>query len=220
MAMMVCAALLQGGCNLIISTRPAFTQREAATGLSLKPGYRTGPGCTADLVALQTPDCPLAVTITASTLRGKLASDKSPMLVALVAQPATYLLVQGNPAIIQVGLGYENEPPDHYVFAGIRPLARDAEGRITELEFWPAFCGPPRAREPEWPDGFLNSQGVMVQPTPPPADTLFPGLKTNGDTVDRPGCSFKNPKAVRGSVAASDGLDSLFRLHWDREAAE
>jgi hypothetical protein len=58
------------------------------------------------------------------------------------------LITRGDPAVLQVEMGADGTDPGGFVYAGVRVLKSDANGRVVEYRLWPALCGPPPAPDP------------------------------------------------------------------------
>ena len=122
-----------------------------------------------------------------------------------------HLIVSGAPPVWQLGPEEEEGGP-RYVYFGLKPLARDAQDRVTRLEAWNALCGPPGAEvaKPDRP-------GARAAPKPDPA-TMLPGLVLGETGWD---CRASDQAAVRRAVAYGAEHPEWrmsFDLNWVREA--
>ncbi|MDQ0465128.1 hypothetical protein QO010_002912 [Caulobacter ginsengisoli] len=208
--------LLTSGCNLVIPEKAVFTRADAVGAPRLKPGYWTGPRCTADDVAAKVEGCPAGIIVGRSDLKFVVDTEKTPAAEIIMGE-ATYLLVPGKPLLLQWKLG--GEPRPLVLYLAVRPLTRDSQGRITEAEIWPAMCGPPSAN-PRKPDVRWNEEGVLVHSYPTPTDQPFPGLTPKPESSEKIGCEPDGKAAIRNAAAASRSIsDQVVVLHWDRDAA-
>jgi hypothetical protein len=214
------AALMLGGCNLVMSSTPMFTAQDAQGAPPMRPGIWVSPegDCKFDEAqpvkswpkcvgpALITPDKTFDATDTTSG--------------------AAYILAAGDPRVLQVetdvaGLNVAavtgkkpaatGAAPEHqwiYFFMGLKPLAHDGAGRITKAEVWFIQCGPPSA--PPAKDA-----------TPSP-DSLGTSKPLPGMIMDGGACSPRDKAAVLGAAGPSRAWDLPQHkvVRWVRDGSE
>ena len=210
-ALALVALALVSACNSVTSTKPLFFERDAEGQPQLRPGIWTdeATGCDVDT---------------------RLPMDQWPGLHRRLgrAPGRAARRPRGNPALavdslsVRPGAGRSGgdagrgggggDPPSEsrlgYVYAGVRPLKYDAQGRIVEYKMWPALCGPPPP-----PDPTGEKSAVMTE-------APIEGLVMDKDQQD---CVASDQGPVRVSVQKSehwgDGGDSQGRdhAHWIRD---
>jgi len=206
---LVCAALALAGCNFVMTVSAIFTPADAG-GPSLKPGYWSSPYCTIDAAANRESICAQGYLMTASEMRQIDQSGAADAGEPHQHEFTTYLLVAGDPMVMQ--LAYTNPEvgpePGAYVFIAVKPTALDASGRIVAATVWPVLCGPP-APQPK-PDAPVGPSGF-----PPSTNHPFAGI-TLGDA----GCIPADKAALSKAAKASRALaDIVLDLHWVADAA-
>ncbi len=112
-----------------------------------------------------------------------------PIAAAKWASAQPYILADGRPPMLQLlfpGLGgIAEKGPDMmtsadadrpgFIFFGIRPMSRDASGRIDELEEWLVLCGPPGPLPPN--QGAAETPAAkMLNRIGPLTEHPFPGV--------------------------------------------
>jgi len=223
-AALFCAASLLGGCNLVISRAPVFTQADTAGAPAIRPGLwiseKTGCHFDETMPTDKWPDCADPLIITSTEFRGVGAKAQG--------QAAPYLLAAGDPLVLQArteiaasasasatgdatasasaSVTTDPNSPPPYVFLGVRPLSFDRQGRVVRMEQWPAMCGPP---PPPAPGGGA-----------PPAKTAYvtrdplPGLSIEGDD-----CTPSGKAAVINAARESRAYSDVQTAHWVRDTA-
>ena len=120
------------------------------------------------------------------------------------------LIVSGTRMIWQYGPDEETTDPDRrYGYFGMKPLARDREGRVTRLTIRSALCGPPK---PE-PGRAEAKAPWKLDPA-----GLLPGLAPSASGSD---CVASDQAAVRRAAAfGAEHPEWTFGLvlRWVREA--
>lgn len=189
----VLLALTLGGCNLVYSERPLFTERDARTAPAFRPGLWLMPSreaCDVDTAKPvdQWPDCADHAVV---------ADGRNPF------REDGGLLAGGEPLIYQYPQN-EDGKPAAWFYAAVAPTKRDAQGRVIAAAPWPVVCGPPP------PDG--NKSGpegkeryVTFRP--------FPGLEIRDNN-----CVARRAGAVRNAARASLAwADDLSEMRWIRD---
>jgi len=167
----------------------------------LREGVWINPedGCSFDDAAAsaELPGCAKAMVLSAGVMRSASPDDgETPDF----GRDITYLLVSGQPPVMQYGITLKNKPV--WVYQGAEPLRTDAQGRITALRIWTAKCGPPPPKSAT-PDD--KTRYVTEHP--------FPGL-----TIRESNCIARNAKAVRNAVRESRALDDdQAEIRWLRD---
>jgi hypothetical protein len=197
------AVLTLGGCNLVVSEKPVFAAADAAGAPPLRPGVWSAsqPGCDfkpSDPVA-KWPQCAGGGVITATAImasvdaNGPAPADQPPPTIAKPQMTIPYVLAAGDPRVMQIGMKLPPEmagPSALFYFAALKPVARDADGRIVQAEVWPIQCGPPPPAKPASASGDADQDGVTDHP--------LPGLK-----VDKGMCTPIDKAAVVNAAKAS-----------------
>jgi hypothetical protein len=183
---LIAALVMLGGCNLVHSSTPMFSAADAAGAPAFREGVWASPerGCNFD------PNLPVKAWPKCANGADSIAPDKG----------ETYLFVAGDPEIIQV----RQEDDNHaviYLYAGLRPLKLDSQGRITAFQGWMIQCGPPPRTSKN------HNQGTRHP---------LPGLVMD---ADRKGCTPVSPAAVRAAAAPSRAWsDEVNTNIWVRDA--
>ncbi|WP_304170064.1 hypothetical protein [Phenylobacterium aquaticum] len=179
-------ALGLGACAAVSSDRPLFTAIDARDAPVARPGLWVMPsaGCrfSPRASAASWPDCANGALVTAASLIGGKRDATGAFTEAL-----NYQLASGDPAVMQILTPASRDAGDPgIIYVGIRPLAADAEGQITQARVWMALCGPPAI--------------VAGPPAAKPAK-LSPGLTpVKGKTY----CVAKTQTALRAAIARSE----------------
>ena len=214
------AALLLGGCNIVVSKVPMFTAADSAGAPALRPGLWLGEkdDCRFDEASpiAKWPECADPVVITATEVH-----DVGPK----GQKPTPYIVAGGDPLVLQsqidvdVSAGVdvsasgsatasgaasaEVKGPPPYAFLGAHPLALDPQGRVIRMEQWPVMCGPPpRAPKPGTPPD--KARYVTRRP--------LPGLTIEGQV-----CTPADKAAVINAARQSRAYGSVQRSHWVRD---
>ena len=182
-AVALCLALGTSACAVVSSERPLFTAADSVGAPTLRPGLWVAiePACKFNprSPAAAWPKCVSAVVVGPSTLMD-IKRDDDPSESEPPVQ--TYRLAAGDPVVVQI----ETPPEPGAFYYGLRPMASDGQGRITNVRFWFARCEAPK----------------------PAADTakrrrLLAGLyPVKGQEA---GCLARTPAAVRNAVRLSEG---------------
>lgn len=192
-------------CNLVVSKEPWF---DAASGPQLKDGLWANldsPACAVDGTKpiKEWPECAQPMMIRGNTYSGPPAGGDPASAAARFDpskwQPLSHVLVDGTPQVdqlyIEAPAASENAPAaalrgSMYIYLAVKPITRDADGRITETQRWPVMCGQiPRNKKTK------DGKPVFV------TDQPFPGL-----TVMEGGCIAKDPAALRNAAAQSESV--------------
>ena len=192
-------------CNMVISEKPWF---DAASGPQLKDGLWANfdsPACKLETGTplASWPECAQPMMIRGNSYSGPPAGGDPAMAAARFDpgkwQTMGHVLVEGEPQVDQLFI----EPPGSkeaaagvnarkpmYIYLAVKPIARDADGRITETHRWPVLCGP-------LPRNTTGKDGRPIFVTGQP----FAGL-----TVAEGACTAKDRAAVRNAAAQSEGV--------------
>jgi hypothetical protein len=188
------AAVLLGGCNLVISPTALFTEADTVGAPVLRPGIWvfTEGACPFDAAAPpdRWPPCVKAERIDA---RGRLVPHEDDKAWSL-------RLAKGDPMILQA---VDTSGGDAFFFAGVRPTRTEKDGRISALSIWFVDCGPEPPEDARNPDG--SRRYVSLE--------LGPGLSAEAD-----GCVARDAAAVRAAARASEARQENRRYRWVREA--
>ncbi|MGE3692531.1 MAG: hypothetical protein AB7F98_14245 [Novosphingobium sp.] len=146
--------VLLAGCNFLYSESPWFTPADAEGAPRLRDGLWAvldNAECTFDdkLPANEWPGCAGAMVVegdSMSTLEW-LSDEEGVRNPHPSIDTADVVLAAGNPRIIQYQAtgksgNSDRKPEDQYFYAGMRPTAHDAQGRITAFNRWIVLCGP------------------------------------------------------------------------------
>ncbi|MBD3729483.1 MAG: hypothetical protein IE933_07240 [Sphingomonadales bacterium] len=196
--------LALAGCNMVVSDQPWF-ERNAASPV-IKSGIwgaADKEDCTFDSSAplSEWPECSEPAIIDAQgnfNSRDKTSGDW---------RSITAVVGGGDPMILQFALPQEmvSQAPGapSYLYFALRPLARDADGRITDMRIWSVMCGP-------LAEGAEQSGDPKAMVTKQP----FAGL-----TLKDGNCQAKDIPALTGAAARSEALqDKTGHGHWIRDA--
>lgn len=192
-------------CNMVISDQPWF---DAASGPQLKDGLWANfdsPGCQLEVGTPLTkwPECAQPMMIRGNTYSGPPAGGDPAQAAARFDpskwQAMSHLLVEGDPQVdqlfLEVPASGETAPgatarKSMYIYLAVKPVARDAEGRITATLRWPVMCGP-------LPRNAKGKDGKPIFVT----DRPFAGL-----TVAEGACTARDPGALRSAAAQSESV--------------
>lgn len=196
----VLAAAL-AGCNLVYTNQPMFAPSEAAPARGLKPGLWVAPepACEFDVKAPLSdwPECAHPRIIEAD--RGYDPGRRD--------EAGLFAFIDGDPPFIQTeaevnmtaggdaaqgpaaGDAAEKKKPPIYLYIGVTPLERAADGRIVRASLWLAQCGPP----PPPASGDAEPSPDMLV-----TKSMLPGLKPDGG-----GCQPVSREALRNAIKAS-----------------
>jgi len=141
--LLLAAALMLGGCNMVYAEKAIFTQADAAGAPQLRPGLwvQHKPDCDFDEAKpiAQWPECADPSLVTATTVGDMTDPTKQ----------TPYVLAGGDPRVLQIEVTPDPDKPTIWIFAGLKPLKTDSQGRITEARTWMVQCGPPPPKPPE-----------------------------------------------------------------------
>jgi hypothetical protein len=185
---LLAAALVLAGCNLVVTPAPLFLASDHPAGPLPRLGvWRTEqkPDCAFDAAGPMAgwPECAGGVALRDGGIAGYYdrASGKP------VWKIEPMLFVPGVPMIgqAQVTVSGDVIPMSKpYAYVGVRPITTDPEGRIVAMSIWPVQCGPP-------------APGDTMSMT----KSLLPGLSAKpGDLA----CTTSDPAALRAAAAASE----------------
>lgn len=175
-------ALGAAGCGVVSSERPLFTAADSVGAPVLRPGLWAviEPACKFNprSPAVSWPKCVSAVVVGPSTLVDVKRSDDESASEPTVQ---TYRLVAGDPVVVQI----QTPPEPGAFYYGLRPMASDGQGRITNVRFWYARCEAPT------PVGDTAKRRKLLT-------GLYP---IKGQEA---GCLARAPAAVRNAVRLSE----------------
>ena len=142
------AALGLAGCNMVTSTTPMFADKDIRGQAQPRAGVWMSEHQTCDFDAgapIDTwPKCADGWIVAPGAVIGP--REQGAPRAAWVSNPTVF--AAGDPPVMQIHIAGATEPIPPYLYAGIRPLKLDAEGRIVEFKSWPALCGPPPPPDP------------------------------------------------------------------------
>ena len=184
----VAAALMLGGCNLVVTPSPLFSAADQAPGALPRPGvWRTAekPDCAFDPEKPlgEWPECAGGVDVQAGgRARYYDHAAKPPAW-----KTQSLLFLPGHPMIGQVEVtvvGAVLPVAKPYAYVGVRPTRADEARRIVAMRVWPVQCGPP-------------APGDTLSLT----KSLLPGLTARRDDL---ACTTTDVAALRAAAAASE----------------
>lgn len=185
----ICLGVLVASCNMVTSQTPLFSSADAQGQAQFRSGVwmDEAKGCVVDTAMPigQWPDCADAWVVHP----GEILAGRDAKAPASTWQSYKTVVTSGNPAVLQIEVGDESDGPKGYVYAGLRTLKTDGEGRIIEYKAWPALCGPPPKADP------TGEKSAVV------SDQLIAGLVADKDKQD---CTASAQGPVRASVAQSE----------------
>ncbi len=213
-------ALALGGCNLVVSEKPMFTAADAVGAPALRSGVWSASqsGCdfkSSDPVA-KWPKCAGGGVITASAImasvdaNGPGSADQPPSTIAKPQTTIPYVLAAGDPRVMQIDIKLPTQagPSAIFYFAALKPVSRDAQGRIVQAELWPIQCGPPPPPKPAAAGREADQGGITDHP--------LPGLKV-ADGM----CTPTDKAAVINAAKASRvWADPIGTLRWVRNGVK
>jgi hypothetical protein len=202
------AALLLGGCNMVVTSTPLFSRADEAGAARLKPGVWEGTpdsGCAFDEKTPITtwPSCANGGVVGADGRIGGYQGD--PPTLSL----NDTILAAGDPLVMQVH-NSEAVPGSGltltgYFYIALRPTGADDQGRVTAFTAWAVQCGPPP------PNPSANASKIELGTRQPLAGLVMDKAHTNCTT--RSAAALHNAAKVSEQWAAS-GLSST--SHWLR----
>lgn len=210
--LLICAALLLSGCNMVVTGTPVFDKADAAGAAPLKPGVwsaPTDPSCKFDETApVDTwPECANGgVVADENTLMGFQTQAGKRVLTS-----TDYVLAAGSPRVLQARFGDPTGamglPISMYLYLGLKPDSTDDQGEIIAYDAWFVLCGPPPP-----PGAVLDGKQVYGSLKP------LPGLVMD---QAHDNCSPASKDALRAAAGASEqwqGSDQQHPLaaHWVR----
>jgi hypothetical protein len=222
--LLLAAALLLGGCNMVYAEKPIFTQADAAGAPQLRPGIwaKRVPNCKFDKTkpVEDWPECADPSLVSADHIGDP--EDASKLV--------PYLLAAGDPRVMQLEVKPDTDKPFVWFFAGLKPLKSDRQGRIVEARTWMVLCGPPPPKPPEKPADEAADEATAEE-TPEQAsariqadiDAQVAASVTHeplpGLTIKDGMCVASEPGPVRNAVQASlawdDGQPTV--IYWVRD---
>ena len=201
-APLVAACLTLGACNVVVTKAPLFSKADESGAPPLRPGlWRLGaePDCALDesKPVIDWPKCARGVVIKDGAGR---YYDRESGPAVWSTQPI--IVTAGTPRIGQVQAKISGDvkvSADPYIYAGIRAVKTDGEGRIVVLGLWPVQCGPPPSGDSTAGTG-RPLAGIEMAP---------------GDRV----CTTKSSDALRAAAKASEAwTPKLMTARWLRDA--
>ena len=220
------ALALVGGCNVVITDKPLFTQADVTGAPPLRPGvwsFFHEAGCKVDESQPYAtwPDCSGGGVVRDGEVAGR---DKKSG--ALERMPL--IIASGDPRILQVQIKIDvsagaeatasggaqasasataqspREQP--YGYAGLKPTKFDGQGRITAFRFWPVQCGPLPAHPK------ADNRLFTVTEHPLPGLEMKPGESS---------CTTHSVAALRNAARASEAWDTDHQQsHWVRDGEQ
>ncbi|MBX7248115.1 MAG: hypothetical protein K1X35_03595 [Caulobacteraceae bacterium] len=218
--LLVVAALMLGGCNLVVSEHPMFAARDAVGSTQFRPGVWASrkPDCAFDAAKplKDWPECAGGGVLTRDRLVDRDGKEKD----------SAYVLAGGEPRVMQFEFRGDDKGKVLYLFMGVEPLRLDDKGRIVEARLWLAQCGPmppkpdPAAKPAEdKPLADMTEDEIQRSMEAAIADTVtrepFEGL-----TVHDGMCTPRDQAAVRNAASRSLGItepDGITTLYWVRD---
>ena len=139
--LIVLAALGLSACNLVYTEKPLWTAADSRGAPKLKPGVwiNPKPDCVFEPTQTPLPECAHAASVTAEAFGPPPGEAPVP---AGEPDRLPYVLVAGDPLVMQVELDLK-KATRRWLYVGVRPMKTDRRGRIVEMRFWLAQCGPP-----------------------------------------------------------------------------
>lgn len=179
----LCLVLGTSACAVVSSERPLFTAADSVGAPVLRPGLWAAiePACKFNprSPAASWPKCVSAVVVGPNTLVD-IQRDDDPSETGPPVQ--TYRLAAGDPVVAQI----QTPPEPGAFYYGLRPMASDGQGRITNVRFWYARCEAP----------------TLVGDTVKRRKLLAGLYPIKGQEA---GCLARTPAAVRNAVRLSEG---------------
>lgn len=204
------AVTLLGGCTIVGSDKPLFTATDSVGAPVLRPGLWAMPNDDCDYdeasPAKGWPECANATVVTADRLSGGERGPSGKTKGALA-----YRIATGDPPGLQVAAPEDEKDGPKFIYAGLRPLDFDKQGRATKLRVWLALCAKP----PTFEDG--------KAPDLPRPDKLPEGLEAR----PKGSCVALNAQAARAAIKRSEewltggkSEDMFLTAHWVREGED
>jgi len=152
------------------------------------------------------PECANATAVTADRLSGGEGGPSGKTKGGLA-----YRIAAGDPSGLQVATPEDGKDGPKFIYAGLRPLEFDKQGRATKLRVWLALCAKP----PNFEDG--------KAPDLPQPDRLPEGLEARPKGM----CVALNAEAARAAIKRSEDWltggkseDGFLTAHWVREGGD
>jgi hypothetical protein len=203
------AASVLGGCSMVTSDQPLFTEADQKGAPVLRPGLWALPNsdCQYDekSPAKGWPKCANATVVTADRLAG---GERGPS--GETKGSLAYRLAAGDPPSLQIAAPEDEPDGPKFIYAGLRATAFDNQGRATAARVWLALCSkPPKFEDAKLPD---------LSPKTP--QNLPKGLEPRAGGV----CTAKTAEAAMAAVKRSEGWlvsggaeDFYLSAHWVRD---
>jgi hypothetical protein len=185
----VAAALMLGGCNLVVTPRPLFSAADQAPGALPRSGvWRTAakPDCAFDPAKPlgEWPECAGGVALQAdgrARYYDHAAKPPAWKTQSLLFLPGSPMIGQVEVTVVGATLPVGDKP---YAYVGVRPARTDEARRIVAMRVWPVQCGPP-------------APGDTLSLT----KSLLPGLTAKRGEI---ACTTTDVAALRAAAAASE----------------
>jgi hypothetical protein len=174
-------------CNLVITTEPTYTAADAAGAPALRDGLWVSveKDCDVDLAkpATEWPECAGWVAIKDGAMTG-VGDDGE-------AFKIPFVLAAGDPRVMQIELQEKADGPRLFMYIAVKPVKRDAEGRIVEYTGWIVQCGPPPPKDTKRADG--QPRFGTLEPAP--------GMVMD---AEQSGCTPSSKAALTGAAKLSE----------------
>lgn len=210
-ALVIAALALLGACNIVMTKTPLFTKADAAGAPRLRPGVwdeNPAADCMVDESKPLTdwPGCANGFVVIDNNTFGGYGDENGKR----VWTTTSAILAAGDPPVFQLlstSAAATATNPDIYIYAGVAPTKRDAEGRIMATQSWPVLCGKPPPAAAKTSGG--DRRAGTLEPLP-------------GMTMDADGnnCSTTSPAALRAAAKASRKWTTpgvMSSAHWVRD---
>jgi hypothetical protein len=194
------AAMTLSACNVVMSREALFTKADEDRAAPLKDGLwiqtdKDDGDCALDPAkpAAEWPEC-----AEPQIIQGGLMVDPSKP-----AAPEPFVLAAGDPRVLQVKI--DDKGLRAFLYGAVKPVRRDAQGRVVEARTWITLCGepPPEPKDAKGPGDYLTK-------------TPLAGLKPDVDTGS---CWASDAASVRAAAKASEAWDKdRSVIRWVREA--
>jgi hypothetical protein len=225
--LLICSLSLLSGCNLVVSEKPWFSEKDAVGVPPLRDGLWASFGagsCEFDSSrpVADWPQCaqPLLVRSGQYLYAQETQEDAAATSPGPVQwQPIGHLLVAGDPLIDQ----FDNPVPQSsrddrqfgHFYRGVRIAKTGDDGRIIEFVGWPVVCGPLRSGESKKHSKARAEASVSDNVT----DKPFPGL-----TVNLNNCLAADQAVLRKAAVLSESVSrangtALTVSRWVRDSA-
>jgi len=209
------AMALLCACNVVTTKAPLFVKADAEHGAKLRPGvWAAQPSGDCALDEKQPlpswPNCANGfVVVDDGTIAGYEQKDGKPVWSTTEA-----LVAGGDPLIFQIHLVSDTSmgamTPEGYIYAGMEPTKRDAQGRVVATTSWAVVCGPPPPADTKAPNG--DPRMGTLKP--------FDGLIMDAQGND---CTTDSKEVLRAAAKASHKItpaEQLSAMHWVRDGKE